>query len=534
MTAAMKRAVRALGTGWHIGSTMARRGLLTPGRPDRVVRQVSTLARWGLGLAGEFASAARRDPEWTAVVDEDGPVSFAELDERTDRLARVLAEGRPEGPPRVAVLCRNHTGMIATLIACGKLGADAVLFNTGLSAQQVRQAVDDHDIAVLVADTEFLPLPDLPDGVRVIAAEGDGADGLRALAEAAEPGGHSPPAATGRTIVLTSGTTGTPKGARRPKPALHSLTALLSRIPLKVGDRIHIAAPIFHTWGYAALQLAIAMRATIVLRRRFDPEPSLRTLSEHDCTAMFAVPVMLQRLLELPPEVRDGCDTASLRVVATSGSSYPGDLATRFMDAFGDVLYNLYGTTEVSWISIATPEELRAHPDTSGRPPHGTTVLLLDEDGREVDRGVPGRIFVGNEMLFEGYTDGSRRSTFDGTMDSGDLGHRDESGLLYVDGRADDMIISGGENVFPSEVENLLARLPQVREVAVVGVADEEFGQRLVAHVVVAEGHELDAETVRDHVRTHLARFSVPRDVRFLEQLPRNATGKVVPRLLGD
>ncbi|MGH8879855.1 MAG: AMP-binding enzyme, partial [Stackebrandtia sp.] len=221
-----------------------------------------------------------------------------------------------------------------------------------------------------------------------------------------------------------------------------------------------------------------------------------------------------------------------LRVVATSGSGYPGDLAIRFMDAFGDVLYNLYGTTEVSWASIATPAELRRRPATCGRPPDGTRVLVLDADGNDVGNDRPGRIFVGNEMLFEGYTDGSRRPTYDDTMDSGDLGHRDTEGLLYVDGRADDMIVSGGENVFPAEVENVLARLPQVREVAVVGVDDAEYGQRLAAHIVVAQGRELDADAVREHVRRQLARFSVPRDVHFPDRLPRNATGKVVPRLL--
>ncbi len=235
---------------------------------------------------------------------------------------------------------------------------------------------------------------------------------------------------------------------------------------------------------------------------------------------------MLQRLLEQEP--RPG----RLRVVAVSGSALPGNLATRFMDAYGDVLYNLYGSTEASWVSIATPAELRRAPSTAGRPPHGTRVAILDRNGQPVPAGRPGHIHVGNDMLFEGYTNGTPRAFHSGLMATGDLGHVDDEGLLFVDGREDDMIISGGENVFPSEVENLLAGLPQVREVAVIGVPDLEFGQRLAAWIALQPGEWLDGDAVREYVRRNLARFSVPRDVRFVRALPRNATGKVVPRLL--
>ncbi|MGH8878240.1 MAG: AMP-binding protein, partial [Stackebrandtia sp.] len=300
----LQHASRLLSRGWHIGYTMARRGLLVPGRPDRVARQLSTLAQWGLSLAGGFGSAARRSPDAAAVIDEDGSLSFAELDERTDRLARALREFHPGAVPRIGLLCRNHRGMVETLVACAKTGSDVVLINTGMSAAQIRQALSDNDIDIFVADAEFLPLPSTPESVRTITADRSGAGSLSGLIESATPGAHRPPSGTGRTIVLTSGTTGAPKGARRPAPALHSLTALLSRIPLKVGDRIHIAAPLFHTWGYAALQLAMAMRGTVVLRRRFEPEALLRGLAADGTAVVFAVPVMLQRLLELPESVR--------------------------------------------------------------------------------------------------------------------------------------------------------------------------------------------------------------------------------------
>jgi acyl-CoA synthetase (AMP-forming)/AMP-acid ligase II len=280
------------------------------------------------------------------------------------------------------------------------------------------------------------------------------------------------------------------------------------------------------------LQAAIPLRATIVLRSRFDPEQTLRTIEATRATALVAVPVMLQRILDLPETVRRGYDTSSLRIAALSGSALPATLATAFMDEFGDILYNLYGSTEASWVTIATPADLRAHPDTAGTPPPGTKVAILDEAGRPVPPGTTGRIFAANELLFAGYTSGETREMRDGLMSLGDVGHLDADGRLFVRGRDDDMIVSGGENVFPAAIEEVLEKLPQVREVAVVGVPDDDFGQRAAAYIVLRDGETLDADAVRAHVREHLARFAVPRDVHFLDALPRNATGKILRRAL--
>jgi fatty-acyl-CoA synthase len=203
------------------------------------------------------------------------------------------------------------------------------------------------------------------------------------------------------------------------------------------------------------------------------------------------------------------------------------------MDTFGEVLYNLYGSTEVAWASIASPRQLRAAPGTAGTPPHGTRLRLIDGEGREVrDRERTGRIFVSNEMVMDGYTTGDGRTVLDGLIATGDVGHLDSEGRLFVSGRDDEMIISGGENVFPREVEDLLAEHPAIADVAVVGVEDREFGQRLRAFVVLEPGTELDGDAVRSHVRDNLARFKVPRDVLFVEDLPRTATGKVIKRVL--
>jgi acyl-CoA synthetase (AMP-forming)/AMP-acid ligase II len=505
-----------------VGKTLARRGLLNPGRPDRILDQLNTLRRWGFTLAGELRAAEARDPHKAAVIDEHrGPVSYRLLMRRSQRLAAglIATRGVREGD-RIGLLCRNHAGFIEAMVACSIIGADAVLVNTALSAPQLTAVASQQDLRLLLHDREFAPL------AAAVPCERLDESTMEGLIGATPPPRSWQSSRAGRMIVLTSGTTGAPKGARRPTPSgFGPLASIIDRIPLHVGDRMHIAAPIFHTWGYAALQLALATRATIVLQRKFDPVGC--AAAANGCDSLFAVPVMLQRLLEagVVPKVKP-------RVVAVSGSALPGGLATSFMDRWGNSLYNLYGSTEASWASIATPADLRKDPGTAGRPPHGTRILILGTDGKPVRRGEVGQIYVGNEMLFEGYTAGNGRSFHDGLLGTGDLGHVDADGLLYVDGRADDMVVSGGENVFPRPVEELLAQLPQVREVAVIGVPDAEFGERLAAYVVLNEGSYLDAVEVREYVRHYLARFSVPRDVHFLSELPRTSTGKVIPRLL--
>jgi acyl-CoA synthetase (AMP-forming)/AMP-acid ligase II len=517
-------------------STLARRGLLNPGRPDRVARQLTELRHWGLSLVGELRSAAARDPGRTAVVDDHRRLTYAELDERVRRLAHAFMGGYGLGPgDRIAVLCRNSVAMLEAVAAAGALGADAVLVNTGLGPSQLDAVTRREHIRLLVHDDEFFELlAAVPPAVHRVSADGDArrpSPTVAGLVDSAPADDLPPPARPGRTIVLTSGTTGAPKGARRPvPPGFGPLAALLSRMPVRVGERAFVAAPLFHTWGYAGMQIALAVRGTIVLRRRFDPVTMLQAVSVERCGALFAVPVMLERLLDVPRPARP-----PLRIVASSGSSLPGGLATRFMDAYGDVLYNLYGSTEASWASIATPPELRRDPSCAGRPPRGTRVVVVGADGQPVPQGVIGSILVGNEMLFEGYTDGGahgRGTGRTGLLDTGDLGHVTPDGLLRVDGREDDMVVSGGENVYPSAVEDLLAALPQVREVAVAGVPDHRYGQRLAAWIVLHPGERLDGDAVREYVRRHLARFSVPRDVHYLAELPRNATGKVLVRRL--
>jgi acyl-CoA synthetase (AMP-forming)/AMP-acid ligase II len=522
---------QAIGSGRALVE-LTRSGVVRPVRPDRLVGMGGGLVRYGATVAAGVVAGAARHPERTAVVDDAGWLSYAELDRRTDRLARALACTGIEAGTRVAVLCRNHRGALEAQVATGKLGGDVVLLNTGLSASQLGDVARELDVHTLVADAEFAPaLEKLPAVVTTVTAWGaDPGTGLEALIAADGPDRLPVRPPAGHTIVLTSGTTGPPKGARRPSPSsLTPVAAVLSAIPLRAGEPVLIAAPLLHTWGNAALLLALLHGSPIVLVRKFEPATLLRVAAEQRCDAVFAVPVMLQRILELPDE--DVGHTP--RIVAVSGSALPAAVASAFMDRFGDVVYNLYGSTEVSWVSIATPHDLRAAPGTTGRAPAGTRLEILDDDGEPVPAGTDGRVFVGNDMPFEGYTrEGSSVEEVDGMIGTGDLGHLDEAGRLFLTGRADDMIVSGGENVHPGPVEELLAARPEIAEAAVTGVDDDEYGQRLAAFVVLAGGASVTGDDVRGWVRDGLNRYAVPRDVTFVDDLPRNATGKVVHREL--
>jgi acyl-CoA synthetase (AMP-forming)/AMP-acid ligase II len=522
-----------------VARTLIGAGIIAPGRPDRLLRAGLALQRWGATSAAGYTASAARCPDRVAIVDELGTLSFAEVHRRTNALAHSLrAQGVREGDG-VAIMCRNHRGFIDATVACSKLGAHALYLNTAFAGPQIADVVRRENAVALIYDGEFAGLIDEAgrDRKRFVAwHDGPGPSPdplLEELIAAGDASDHAAPEEFGRTVILTSGTTGQPKGARRSSPdSLDPVASLLSKIPLRARETTMIAAPLFHSWGFAHFSLGLSLSSTLVLRRRFDPEDTLRTTARHDASTLVVVPVMLQRMLELPQETLERHPLPALRIIGASGSALPGPLAQRVMDRFGETLYNLYGSTEAAWATIATPEDLRAAPGTAGLPPRGTIIKLLDEEDREVAQGETGRIFVGNEFLFEGYTGGGNKAIVDGLMSTGDVGHLDAGGRLFVDGRDDDMIVSGGENVFPSEVEDLLAGHDAVREVAVIGVPDEEFGQRLKAFVSLGDGAQASEDELKSFVKANLARYKVPREVVFLDELPRNATGKILKREL--
>jgi fatty-acyl-CoA synthase len=516
-------------------------GLLRAMRPDKLARVAERYIRWGAAPALGSAANAITHPDGTAIIDEAGALTWMETHRRSNALARALRDegiGLGDG---VAIMCRNHRYFIEATMACSKLGALALYLNTAFAGPQLADVMEREEPKTLIYDQEFTDLlSDIKGGLRRYVAwedEVDEVDETRVeeLISGAHGGDLAAPSEQGRYIILTSGTTGTPKGAQRSQPeGLSALAALFSKIPRRYGETAMIAAPLFHSWGFLHFMLSLPTVATMVLRPRFDPEDTLRAVAEHRARVLAVVPVMMQRILALPEEVRRRYDLSSLEVTAASGSSLPGELATRWMDEFGDNLYNLYGSTEVAWASIAIPEDMRAAPGTAGRPPRGTIIRIVDEDGNDVEPGETGRIFIGNQLAFEGYTGGGDKEHLGDLLSSGDVGHFDEDGRLFIDGRDDEMIVSGGENVFPREVEDLLADHEAVHEAAAIGVDDEDFGQRLIAYVVKAEGKEASEEDLKGYVKQNLARYKVPREIVFVDELPRNATGKVLKRELAE
>ena len=504
-------------------------------RPDKAAKIGATFLRWGASPATGVATAAIHHPHEIAIADERGSLTWERLHLRSNALADSFARMGIGPGDGVGVMCRNHRGFVETTLAAAKIGASALYLNTMFAGPQLVEVTKREAPKALVYDEEFTELLDGVDSsvARVVAWTDDEADGvtLEELIAAGDESDHKPPPDKPRFVILTSGTTGTPKGAQRSSPdGLMAIAALIDKIPYRSRDTMMIAAPLFHSWGFFHFVMSLPTASTMVLRRRFDPEGTLQAVQETRANVLAAVPVMVQRILSLPEETLARYDLSSLRITSLSGSALPGELALSWMDRFGDTVYNLYGSTEVAYATLATPEDLRAAPGTAGKPPRGTEVRIVDEDGRALPQGEVGRIFVGNEMSFEGYTGGGGKEVIDGLLCSGDVGHIDEAGRLFIDGRDDEMIVSGGENVFPREVEDLLADHEHVVEVAVIGVEDAEFGQRLKAFVVTVDGVEVSADDLKAHVKANLAGYKTPREIEFLPELPRNATGKVLKR----
>jgi fatty-acyl-CoA synthase len=534
------RLAERVGDEAYFAALLVRSGVVRADPPHHVARIVRAFERHGL-LAAAVSVGAIRHPDRVAVIDERGELTFKELDRRSNALANAWRERGLEPGEGVAILARNHRGLLDSVFAGAKCGARLVMLNTSFAAPQIREVAGREGTDLLVCDDEYLEMLEGVDPPRGrwrawTDQDVDGAtDTLEALIAAGSP--DAPPKANvaPRIVILTSGTTGTPKGAPRSEPrSLALVGGVLSKVPFRAGGVTELCVPMFHSLGFANMLLAFALGSTVVVRRRFDPEATLDSLGQHRATSMAVVPVMLQRLLELGDRPRPDPDSAMLRIIFVGGSQLGAELCQRAMAAFGPIVYNLYGSTEIAYATIATPEDLEAEPGSVGKVVRGSVVKLLDDHDQEVPVGSIGRIFVGNSSQFEGYTGGETKCHVNGLMSSGDVGHFDSQGRLFIDGRDDEMIVSGGENVFPSEIEELLAGHEAIAEVAAIGVPDDQFGQRLQAFVVLRPGAELSEAEVKDYVRENLARYKAPREVVFIDALPRNATGKVVKRELVD
>ncbi|ODR03665.1 acyl-CoA synthetase [Mycobacterium sherrisii] len=505
--------------------------------PSRMLSVARALARYGL-LGSATAITAARDPDRPALIDERGALSFSDLDKRTNALANEWRQ-RGLGPgARVAVLADNHRGLLETVYATGKCGATILLLNTGFGGMQLAEMVSREGVDLLVYDEAYGAAVDglRPRLGRFRAwAESHGPDTLESLIEHGDPG--PPPSSGGRPriVISTSGTTGVPKGAARSEPhSLIPIGGLLGKVPFRGREVTECCVPLCHSMGFSHAMYAMVLGSTLVLRRHFDPQQALASVATHRASAMIVVPTMLQRILDVGPQALAAHDLSTLRIVFVGGSQLSGALALRAIEALGPVVYNMYGTTEVAYATIATPTDLVVAPGSVGAVVPGSVVKIFTDDRHEAAPGTSGRIFVGNGMTFEGYTGGGTKESIQDLMSTGDIGHFDEAGRLFIDGREDEMITSGGENVYSSEVEEALAHHPAILDAAVVGVEDQDFGQRLRAYIVLRPGTSLTERDVKEYIRNRLARFKIPRDVFFVDALPRNTGGKVLKRLLNN
>ncbi|WP_067715968.1 acyl-CoA synthetase [Nocardia yamanashiensis] len=523
-------------------NAMVRGGLFNPLRPDHALRSAVNVLKFG-PFAGALIHGANTNPRGAAIVDELGEMTFEQIDKQSSAFARGLAAQGLQPGDVIGVLARDHRGMVLSLVAAGKLGVRAVLMNTGFAKPQFTDVAARENVKAVLHDSEFFDLMSaIPAEIPRILTWVDAKDNADpsiptidsvAAGQSTEP--LDPPEKPGGMVILTSGTTGTPKGAPRDKVSPFITAQFLDRIPVPRNSTVVMAAPIFHATGLSQFTLSLALGNRVVFQqRRFDPETTLANIQKYRAQGLTVVPTMLQRILDLPAETLAKYQPGeTLRVLFAAGSAIPPDVVTRTLDYFGDSLYNVYGSTECAVMTVATPAELRKAPTTAGKPPVGIRVALYDENRKRIHApNVTGTIFIENGHSFKQYTDGRTKEFVDGLMSSGDVGHFDADGLLFIDGRDDDMIVSGGENVFPQEVENLLSNRADVLEAAVVGVDDRDFGKRLRAIVVPGPESKRDAQELKDYVKANLARYKVPREVIFLDELPRNATGKLLRKPL--
>jgi fatty-acyl-CoA synthase len=518
--------------------TLYRARLIAPLRPDRYVRMGAAVRRAGMNATSGFAIAAQRCPDRAALIDELGILTWRELDDESDALAAALQALHGGSPGVVGVMARNHRGFVESLIAANRIGADVLLLNTSFAGPALAEVVSREKVDAVIYDEEFAKsishaMSDRPQAARIVAWTDD--PDVHDVTVAGLVDGHrgqrpSPPARTSKMILLTSGTTGSPKGAKHSGGGPEALKSILDRTPWRAEETVVIVAPMFHAWGFGQLGIAGLMACTIVTRRKFDAEATLALVDRHQATGLCVVPVMFDRIVDLPDDILARYNGRSLRFAAASGSRMRPDVVITFMDRFGDVIYNNYNATEAGMIATATPSDLRAAPDTAGRPAEGTEIRILDSDFREQPVGEVGTIYVRSTAQFDGYTSGAAKDFHSGYMSSGDVGYLDEAGRLFVVGRDDEMIVSGGENVYPIEVEKTLVAHSDVSEAAVLGVDDEQYGQRLAAFVVLADGASATPDALKAHVRENLANYKVPRSITVLDELPRGSTGKIVRR----
>ncbi|MBL1074438.1 AMP-binding protein [Nocardia sp. 2] len=564
-------------------------GALHPVGPTAAWRIVRSLTRFGPSIASVVALSAARYPHRAAMIDDRGTITYGELQRRSETIAAALHAAAPAAAT-LAVLCRNHRGFLEAAVVGAQLGCELVFLNTDLPAAQLAQILERHQPEILVHDEEYdetiaaagyaglrvrawqdpaARLPDIrartvpetaagdsgarrdgtPDSEPAVGDTGTREVGtpdpstLASLDSLARQWHPAPPPVRKavRITLLTSGTSGLAKGVSRPIPAravVEMAATAMTATRFTSRDVMVLSPPFFHGFGLATLIGAVALGATVVTRRRFDPETALADIARHRATVFIGVPVMIQRLVAVPAHRMREFRTSSLRLAVTGAAPIAPATISRFIDVFGPILVNGYGSTEAGIVSLATASDLAQAPKTAGRPALGVSVRVLRADRTPAAVGETGTIFVRGGIGYHGYvadrnSPAHTKEVVDGHVNTGDMGYLDAVGRLYIDGRDDDMIVSGGENIYPKEVEDVLADHPAVADVVVIGVPDEEYGQVLRAYLVPAPGTPIPAAAdLVEHIRQRLERYKVPKEFVVLDQIPRNPSGKILRREL--
>lgn len=470
-----------------------------------------------------------------AIHDRRGSLTWRELDTRSNQAAHALWQSGLRGNDKVATLLRNGREALEVALGAQKYGIIACPLNTWAKPKELKATMAAADPGVIVYDTahadqvkecapEGVPLVFVGDSSKAIKGSIDYED-LIGDQPTKPPSPFTRDPGSPKVIIHTSGTTGTPKGASRnaSSAGIGALANLLQVVPYRRDDVVFCPAPLFHSFGLATFTFATALGSSMVLPEKFDPEESLRLIELHKATAASFVPVMIKRIVQLDDKVKNRYDLSSLRVVMASGSAMGEDLRKAAMEIFGDVLYDLYGSTEAGWVAIARPEDIKNRPKSVGKPVPGIEIQIFDKEGERIDGDETGEIFIKSGLLFEGYTSGDAKDERDGYMSIGDLGHLDDD-FLYIDGRADDMVVVGGENIYPIEIEEVIDGIDGVEDVTVMGIPDDEYGEVLAAFVVGSASED----EIKKVCKAELASYKVPKRIEKLDELPRTSTGKVL------
>jgi long-chain acyl-CoA synthetase len=493
---------------------------------------------------------ADESPHAPALCDGSLTLSWAEWNALANRLADGLERLGLRSGDRVGVRMMNRMEWFVVDAALAKLGAVRVAIAWRLRPREVRYILESSGARGIFFDDEDARalLPALVDeegrrlrGLEWLIGVVDAVDGVIAYSELVASGRPNSrfSSGAGDAIVFTSGTTGRPRGVHRSRPndearrqALAAVNNDLKRsIPYKQGDRNLLAAPLNHAAAPSSALATHARRGTVYVLRKFDAEESLRWISRYRITVSFMVPTMLNRIVSLPDDVLARYDVSSIRIITTGASVCPADLKRKVSAYFGPRLYESYGSTETGLITLSTPADQERHPDSCGRLLDGIDVRVLDDDGRVMPRGAIGQIFVKSPATISAYLGESALDAAvacDGYFTAGDVGRLDEDGYLYIVDRKKDMIISGGVNIYPAEVEMVLREHPAVFDAAVFGVPNSDWGEEVKAVCEPVAGRQVDVRELIDFVSERLADYKRPRSIEFVSELPRNAAGKVL------